>query len=93
VSELVAGALHHLTHAIAGVAYAGLVILAALSDQLVTLGVAAIGAAASIASAFIARGARRASEAGRVVVTHHDGDAVTVSNEDREQLAERCDGH
>ena len=75
-------------HVIAALAWLAVAeLIASAGDQIVTLAVALIGAAASIAAAVIARGAKREAHRRRVVVTHHaDEDAVTVSNESRREL-------
>jgi hypothetical protein len=68
-------------------AYVALAVLASVGDQVVTLAVAIIGAAASIAAAFISRGARREARGRRVVVTKAEK-AITIADEEIEELAD-----
>jgi hypothetical protein len=76
--------------AIAAAAYLALggLIFANGADRIVTLAVAGIGAVASIAAAFIARGNRRDINARRVVVSKHDT-GVTVTDEELGALADQ----
>jgi hypothetical protein len=66
------------------------VLVASAGDQAVTLGVAAIGAVASVATAWISTRARQEARGRRVVVTKHgDGDSVTISNDELDRLEGR----
>jgi hypothetical protein len=71
---------------IAAGAWIALAYLATVGDGIVTLGVALIGAAASIATAFISRGNRREIRARRIITTRHEN-GVTITDEEIDELS------